>query len=74
MSEKPLVIQLREAKEGILAAVNTAIREGLPCYLLEPIIAEVHTQVSAAAAREYELARKQVAENAGEGGAADAGQ
>lgn len=58
--ENPLVVRLREAKKCILAAVNTALKEqNLPCYLLEPIIAEVHTQVSAAAAREYEFAIQQ---------------
>ena len=65
---KPLPLRLREAKEGIIAAVNAALKEqALPCYLLEPIIADVHTQISTTAAREYEIAAKEY-EAAGEGG------
>ena len=76
---KPLVIQLREAKVNITESVNSALREGLPCYLLEPIIAELHDAVSRAATAEYENAlRQQAAEAAAtapepeeEGGAED---
>lgn len=60
MNNRPLVLRLREAKENIIAAVNAAIREqDLPCYLLEPIISEVHTTVSTTALREYEIAKQQ---------------
>lgn len=55
---KPLVIQLRETKAQLTGSINAAIRGGLPCYLLEPIIAELHTQVSNAANAEYEQAVK----------------
>lgn len=66
---KPLVIQLREAKASFIECANNALREGIPCYLLEPIIAELHTQISASAQAEYEqaqmqLAREQVEEDA----------
>lgn len=59
---KPLVIQLREAKENILESINTAIRDGVPCFLLEPIIAEIHTQTTKAAQDEYDRALKLVAD------------
>ena len=69
MNPKPLVIRLREAKTNILAAVNAAIKEqDLPCYLLEPIIADAHNQVSAAASKEYETAKKQIEETTKAGG------
>lgn len=56
---KPLVIRLKEAKEFLIAAVNATIKEkDLPCFLLEPIIAEVHNQVSKAATDEYEKAKQ----------------
>ena len=75
MTNKPLVLRLREAKESIVAAVNAAIKEQeLPCYLLEPIIAELHTQVSNTASREYEIAKQQVSETATEAGGDDDGQ
>ena len=75
MTTKPLVLRLREAKESIVAAVNAAIKEQeLPCYLLEPIIAELHTQVSNTASREYEIAKQQVSETTTEDGGEDDGQ
>lgn len=62
---KPLVIQLREAKDQLIEGINTAIRGGIPCFLLEPIVAELHRQVSQSAQAEYENALKQqAAENA----------
>ena len=75
MTNKPLVLRLREAKERIVAAVNAAIKEQeLPCYLLEPIIAELHTQVSNTALREYEIAKQQVSETPTEAGGEDDGK
>ena len=61
---KPLVIKLREAKANITESVNAALREGIPCYLLEPIISEIHTQVTKGAEAEYERALKQQAAEA----------
>lgn len=61
---KPLVIQLKEAKAGITESVNAALRGGLPCYLLEPIVAELHGQVTKAAEAEYERALRQQAAEA----------
>ena len=59
---KPLVIELREAKANITEAVNVALRNGIPCYLLEPIISELHAKVRDAAQKEYEQALKQAAD------------
>ena len=59
---KPMIIKVREAKENILKSVNMALRDGIPCYLLEPIISELHTQVSKAAQSEYLQAQKHFAE------------
>lgn len=60
---RPLVVRLREAKETFLAAVNSAINEQrLPCYLIEPILSEVLTQVRTTATQEYELAKAQMTE------------
>lgn len=57
---KPLVIQMREAKANIIESVNNALQGGIPCFLLEPIIAEIHTQVSKSAQAEYEEAQRQL--------------
>ena len=59
--EKPLVITLREIKELFTECVNGALRE-VPCYLIEPIIADLHRQISEGALKEYVIAKKKVAE------------
>ena len=61
MNNKPLPIRLREAKESIIQNLNTVLKEQeLPCYLIEPIIEEVHRMVSKSAQAEYEQAVKQI--------------
>lgn len=53
----PLVIRIREAKERIIANLNAVVREeDLPYYLIEPMFAEIHSEVSKMANREYEQA------------------
>jgi hypothetical protein len=67
MNNKPLPIRLREAKESIVQNLNTVLREQeLPCYLIEPIIEEVHRMVSKSAQAEYEQAVKQINEEGNE--------
>lgn len=61
---KPLVIKLREAKANLTESVNAALRSGVPCYLLEPIVAELHAQVTKASEAEFERAVKQQAAEA----------
>lgn len=56
---KPLIIKLKEAKESITESVSAARKDGIPFYLLEHIVAELHTQISNAAQKEYEQAQKQ---------------
>lgn len=56
---KPLVIQLQETKETINNCISDVIKNGIPCFLLEPIIAEIHNQVSKSAQIEYVKAKKQ---------------
>lgn len=59
----PLVIRLKVAKEKLtLSIARVCQEEQLPYYLIEPIIAELHTQASALSAKEYEQAKRQVAE------------
>lgn len=43
---KELIISLDEAEAKIVAAVNEIMLEyGLPCYLMEPIMAKTYRQV-----------------------------
>lgn len=72
MKDTPLILRLEEARKIIIGAVNTALKEqNLPCFLIEPIIADVHASISEGAARERENALKQVAEKAEEAGGED---
>lgn len=57
-----LAIKIKKAKESITNSVNTAIKDGIPCFLLESIIGELHAQVSKAALIEYEQEKKRIAE------------
>ena len=68
MNETPLILRIEEARKIIVGAVNTAIKEqNLPCFLIEPIIAEVHASINEGAAQEREKALRQVAEKEKEG-------
>lgn len=71
-NNKPLILRIDEARQTIVAAVNAALKEqSLPCFLIEPILAEAHASISDGAARERENALKQVAENADKAGGED---
>lgn len=50
---KPLILEIEEAKHETSVAVNDILQKhGLPCYLYESIIEEIHKQISAAARNE----------------------
>ena len=67
MNKKPLVIRMKDARESIFSHFQSVIREqDLPCCILEPIIADLHRQVSAVATQEYQQAEKQLAEEGSE--------
>lgn len=64
--DKPLILTLKEIEESFTDCANAALRE-IPCYLIEPIIADLHRQISAGAAKEYEKAKnKFITEDTGE--------
>lgn len=71
MNEKPLVLRIESAKQRLIDGLNAVLaEEELPCFLVEPIIADLHEQVSRSARREYEQAvrtEKEKAENGGRG-------
>ncbi len=50
---KPLILEIEEAKHETSVAINDILqRHGLPCYLYEGIIEDIHKQISAAARNE----------------------
>ena len=73
MKDKPLVLRIESAKQKLINALNEVLaEESLPCFLVEPIIADLHEQVTRSARREYEQAvRQQDEKEKREGGTDD---
>ncbi|MCD8371802.1 MAG: hypothetical protein LUD27_00680 [Clostridia bacterium] len=64
-ASKPLILEINEAKEETVAAVNDIIRRHrLPVYFMEGIIADIYRQVAAGAQRELSAAKEQAARSA----------
>ena len=62
MSEKreqrPLIIELDDTKKELIQCVNNAVQNrGLPCYLIEPLFAELYTQIKVGAQNELAQAK-----------------
>ena len=43
---KPAILVAEETKTKLVDTINAAIQNGLPCYMLEPIIRELFTDIS----------------------------
>ena len=69
MEQKPIILEMDEAKRELVQCVNEIMqRHGLNCYLMEPMFAELHTEMKSMAQKEISLLRAQ--ETAKEKGAA----
>jgi hypothetical protein len=61
MENKPLILELEEAKNEIAQSVNIILQNHkIPCYLIEPTIADILAQVREVAKNELAMAREQV--------------
>lgn len=50
---KPLILEIEEAKAETNTAINDILKKhNLPCYLYEPIIEDIHRQISSIAQNE----------------------
>lgn len=59
---KDLIIRLSEAEQDLVTAVNNILQQHqLPFYLFEPIINNVHRQISDGKAAELEAAKVKAA-------------
>ena len=56
---KPAILVAEETKTKLVNTINTAIQNGLPWYMLEPIIRELFTDISNAKKQELEMVQKQ---------------
>jgi hypothetical protein len=59
--QKPMIIEVAEAKNEIVQCINNAIQmHKLPCYIIDLILSEVSAQVKMGANNELTSARKQM--------------
>ena len=61
MNQKPIILEIDEAKQELVQCVNDILRNhGLNCYLIEPAFAELYSQIKATAQKELAQARAQM--------------
>lgn len=61
MEQKPLILEMDEAKRELTQCVNDILQKhGLNCYLIEPMFAELYSQIKACAQNELAQARAQI--------------
>ena len=64
MQQKPIILEMDEAKRELIQCVNDILqRHGLNCYLIEPMFAELYTQIKASAQNELARAREEIQAN-----------
>ena len=56
---RPLILEIEDAKTSIVSSVNSALKSGLPCYIVADILDGVLSQMREGARRELEIARSQ---------------
>lgn len=61
MEQKPLILEIEEAKAELVEAVNKAIQvHKLPCYMVDLILQGIVAQVKEGARQELETAKEQI--------------
>lgn len=61
MEQKPLILEIEEAKAELVQAVNNAIQvHKLPCYMVDLILQGIVAQVKEGARQELEMAKEQM--------------
>ena len=56
---RPLILEIEDAKTSIVSSVNSALKRGLPCYIVADILEGLLSQIREGARRELEIARSQ---------------
>lgn len=58
---RPFILEVDEAKKEFIQVINNAIQvRKLPCYIIEMILTDLHTQIRDGAKSELEMAKAQV--------------
>ena len=56
--QRPIILEMDEAKQELVQCVNEILmRHKLSCYLIEPMFAELYSQIQASARNELAQAR-----------------
>lgn len=59
--EKSIILEMDEAKQELIQCVNNILhKHNLSCYLIEPIFADLYTEIKTTAQRELAQARMQM--------------
>lgn len=61
--QKPLIVELDDAKNEFMQFVQTLQNRGLPCYLIELALSPIMAQVHNVAKAELEAAKQQTGNN-----------
>lgn len=63
--QKPIILEIDEAKQELVQCVNNIMQiHRLSCYLLEPVFAELYSQIKTTAQNELAQARAQMEKGA----------
>lgn len=58
--QRPIILEMDDAKRELVQCVNSIMQNHrLSCYLLEPMFAELYSQIKATAQQELAQAREQ---------------
>jgi hypothetical protein len=58
--QRPLILEIDDAKTEIVQCLNGILNRGLPCYIVELILSDAYTQIKNAAMAELDRVRAQV--------------
>lgn len=57
--QRPMVVVINEARQELIATINRYLRdEQVPCFILEPIVKDLYTELKLNAERELEQGYK----------------
>jgi hypothetical protein len=54
MAQKPIQVIYKETEEKIVAAVNEALNQGVPMFVIEPMLKLIHTEAKANTDMQYQ--------------------
>lgn len=57
--QRPLILEVEDVKQSLIQTINEAVRRGVPCFILEPIMNDLTTQVKMGAKEELLRVQKQ---------------